>query len=393
MADRFVTALFAMAQLLNFLVPLARASHVCKQTNNEYEVTLPAQDWRSYEEVRCYSPASERGAGYSTSDFCFLSAAFAPESLGQKLRPCSNDYFAEYRISDRVLTTMEICLQPQCRAVIDKVFPDSILARFLESASRVELTARGSDKLEERMPLLMAALVGYARDHGMLRNQSHAHAPGRGVALVHTRLGDVLEFNKNNATEIFKHATCFTDRKVERFVTMPKGFHIQVAKKLQERKVRKVELVGSLDHVVDKTGNQMSSDEYAGNVLTLLRSKSLKYVRILKSFYETKGFEVKIRLSKQLDSDEDLVYFMQADLFASAILGFARLAQNIVSSFGGTVIYPDNGYDNFRIRHMCKSLRLLKQRRNNATAAEHDGAQPVQQDAAQEDDQVYDEAV
>eukprot|EP00958_Prasinococcus_capsulatus_P007014 scaffold650_cov407-Prasinococcus_capsulatus_cf.AAC.47 len=78
------------------------------------------------------------------------------------------------------------------------------------------------------------------------------------------------------------------------------------------------------------------------------------------------GEKVKIRLSKQLDSDEDLVYFMQADLFASAILGFARLAQNIVSSFGGTVIYPDNGTHRQaditdRAGHECQMTRKLRQ--------------------------------
>eukprot|EP00958_Prasinococcus_capsulatus_P013191 scaffold1334_cov344-Prasinococcus_capsulatus_cf.AAC.12 len=66
---------------------------------------------------------------------------------------------------------------------------------------------------------------------------------------------------------------------------MPRSFHKQVADKLKAHFVTHVQLVGSLDHIVDIRGN-IAEDAGAG-------VKSLQYLNLLRLFYQSEGFEVR----------------------------------------------------------------------------------------------------
>lgn len=62
-----------------------------------------------------------------------------------------------------------------------------------------------------RQQMMYKAVMGYAKDNGLYRDEQHPHAPAPGnhTALIHIRLGDTIDNSKYSARDIFKHNTCF----------------------------------------------------------------------------------------------------------------------------------------------------------------------------------------
>jgi len=323
------------------------ANATCRATGNNYTVEFTAAEVQAYQDARCYVPPEKRGEHFPASSICLLTQAFDGSRFGSPLQPCRNDFYGDYRISDRVVTTTEVCMRPPCRRVMERVFGDSVMRYYFNVAAEVQLIP-GKDRVPQRLELFQRAILVYAREHEMLRNQLHAHAPPYGTALVHSRLGDVIEFNEFPAEEIFRRPTCFQDRNTKRFLTMPRSFHKQVADKLKAHFVTHVQLVGSLDHIVDIRGN-IAEDAGAG-------VKSLQYLNLLRLFYQSEGFEVTMRLTSELSTDEDLVYYGQATYFTSALSGFGRLAQAAVEAFEGKIIYPEQGFSYRQILDQCEKM-------------------------------------
>ena len=89
-----------------------------------------------------------------------------------------------------------------------------------------------------RYRLLEQVTVDWAKAHRLYRDEENplAPAPGESTALIHTRLGDVIDKSKYNASTIFKHATCYRGFAYVR----PVGYHEQVAQQLKTFGVTKV---------------------------------------------------------------------------------------------------------------------------------------------------------
>mmetsp|Transcript_13165 Transcript_13165/g.48008 ORF Transcript_13165/g.48008 Transcript_13165/m.48008 type:complete len:344 (-) Transcript_13165:109-1140(-) len=233
-----------------------------------------------------------------------------------------------YRLSDRVRQHPHMCKNDDlCLDVFERIFGDSIATRFYRAVRDAQLPREKVESLDARFEIAAQATIDWAIANDLYRNATNpsAPAPDNATALIHTRLGDVVESSKYNASTIFNQRTCFRNYAYVK----PKAYHQEVAEQLHALNVNKVEFVGSTYH------------------LNANNKKSLQYMSLLQQFYETEGFSTSLRLSSMYEVDEDLAYDIQASYAVTGDHGFSFLIAEMIRRHGGTIITSYDPYAYF----------------------------------------------
>ncbi|MDG2050363.1 MAG: hypothetical protein P8M78_09395 [Myxococcota bacterium] len=208
-------------------------------------------------------------------------------------RPTGNLYTAwkGYRLGDMFLHEVERQSWLHGSRFHRKYFPQSIATEYL---SRTE--AEGNFQI-------LNDIIQSRR------------SPDQQTCVVHLRIGDILEKSKQTDQEVIEQGVHCKDGIL---YVQPISFYREKLDSLKSLGIKRIVLVGG-SHVRDRS--------YA---------KSNQYIRAVARIFEKEGFVVNLRLAG--NPDDDLVFLSSASWFIESGGGFTRVAKELVSINGGSVI-------------------------------------------------------
>ena len=195
-----------------------------------------------------------------------------------------------YRIGDMVATTHRFL--PIGEKYHLETFPDSIASEYMKKTKH------------QKKYNILADIV---RD----RSWKTTDLPNDKDLVVHLRVGDVVEENSSNLTQII------TSYSYNRNYTCPiRNIDDKIRK--SKEKFDKIILV-------------------AGSHKDILTPKSCKYIDVTKKYLENEGFKVELRVGKP--PDDDFIFMSNAKYFIPSCSGYyTLLVKNIVKILGGKVL-------------------------------------------------------
>jgi hypothetical protein len=149
------------------------------------------------------------------------------------------------------------------------------------------------------------------------RTQKTNDLPDKNDIIVHLRVGDVVEKNSDDVITILATYSYFTENKFSNY-TPPLEYIEDKISKINIKIIRKIILVSG-SHTHTKT------------------PKSCKYIKIIKKYFEYKGYKVELRLG--MNADDDFIFMCNARYFVpSTNGGYTKLITNIVKMMGNQVL-------------------------------------------------------
>ena len=153
------------------------------------------------------------------------------------------------------------------------------------------------------------------------------------TALVHLRVGDVVDQSPHNLTVMLRQPTRFRSTctpqdavhgclSIEpRVYVVPLGRYATVVARLRELDVRRVVIVA---------GSSVNQSSHA---------RSCDYVLHVGRFFEAERFDVQFRLGNR--PDDDFRWFTRAGVLVPTTSGFSGLAAQVAAKFGVLIVPPD----------------------------------------------------
>ena len=141
--------------------------------------------------------------------------------------------------------------------------------------------------------------------------------PDKNDIIIHLRLGDVVE---HNSADVITILSTYTYRDIFSFTnyTPPLSYIKDKIKKIKQKDIGKLVFV-------------------AGSHIEMPTPKSCQYIEIIKRYFESKGYNVQLRLGRK--ADEDFIFMCNATYFVpSTNGGYTNLIKKMVEDMGNTVL-------------------------------------------------------
>jgi hypothetical protein len=141
--------------------------------------------------------------------------------------------------------------------------------------------------------------------------------PSKNDIVIHLRLGDVIEHNPADLITILSTYT-YNDINSHSNYTPPLSYLEDKIKKINQKDVGKLIFV-------------------AGSHIEMPTPKSCQYIQIIKRYFESKGYNIHMRLGKK--ADEDFIFMCNATYYIQSTNGgYTGLIKKMVEHMGNTVL-------------------------------------------------------
>jgi hypothetical protein len=141
--------------------------------------------------------------------------------------------------------------------------------------------------------------------------------PDKNDIIVHLRTGDVIEENQDDVITILSTYSYLNEHEHTNYAP-PLEYIEDKISKISIKIIRKIILVSG-SHTHTKT------------------PKSCKYIKIIKKYFEYKGYKVELRLG--MNADDDFIFMCNARYFVpSTNGGYTKLITNMVKMMGNQVL-------------------------------------------------------
>jgi hypothetical protein len=146
--------------------------------------------------------------------------------------------------------------------------------------------------------------------------------PAPDELVIHVRIGDVVEFDNHSVEEMLHHPTYF----YEKHAAAPWHQYVKPLEYYKETSLKsaqfpRVALVA------------------ASHVKLRAYPKSCQYLSVLKSYFESAGFE-NVRLLTGRLPDDDVLFMSSASAFLPSGGTFSMIISKLVTLHGGKVLHP-----------------------------------------------------
>ena len=149
------------------------------------------------------------------------------------------------------------------------------------------------------------------------RTQKTNDLPDKNDIIVHLRAGDVIEENSDDVITILSTYSFLNDNSSSNYAPPLEYLNNKISK-INIKTIRKIILVSG-SHIHIKT------------------PKSCKYIEIIKTYLEQKGYKVELRVG--MNSDDDFIFMSNARYFLpSTNGGYTKLITNMVKMIGNQVL-------------------------------------------------------
>jgi hypothetical protein len=197
-----------------------------------------------------------------------------------------------YRLGDMVVTCHRFVESGETYHL--KTFPDSIASEYMKKSKRQKKYNILADIVRER-------------------SNNTDDLPNDKDLIVHLRVGDVVEYNSSNLSQIL---TNYSYNFLHNYTCPIRNIQDKISK--SKENFDKIILV-------------------AGSHKDILSPRSCKYIDVVKKYFENNGHIVELRLGK--NPDDDFIFMSNAKYFIPSCSGnYTLLVKKIVKILGGKVL-------------------------------------------------------
>lgn len=179
-----------------------------------------------------------------------------------------------------------------------RLFPDSIASEYMKTTNE-----------NNRYDILM--------DLVEKRTHDAKQVPPSDLLVIHLRIGDIID---NTTYTVKEFLSRYVRSNIGVNYVKPLSYYAEVAKEAKALNLRSVTLIGGF-HLPLRS-----------------HKKSLAYVRKVREFFESQGFQVNERID--LNADDDFIYMCNAQYFTPSGGGYSKIVKEIFKLKGKTLIAP-----------------------------------------------------